>query len=212
MKAIPSLVVAAALACAPAIASAQDATHQNATTLPHLTVETGLGAGAPNLGDTMFSYGGVKVTGASLGLLHPTAFLFETSTRYYPFSIRNFGLLATVEMLLLNGDGGVHDTPTGPVGRGKDDGPTYYSVELGPEAQMRFGSFIVRAAALVGWRDAGVGNYEALDWRVSARTQVDYLFGGLPSTSGLALGAFGGVDVWPGLGWTAGVTFSYALF
>ena len=83
---------------------------------------------------------------------------------------------------------------------------------MGPEAQARFGSFVVRASALLGWRDVGFGNYDALDWRLATRAQVDYFFGGQPNSLGLALGAFGGVDMLPGLGWTAGVTFSYAMF
>lgn len=198
---------------APAFAHAQDATHQNAIVEPRMSMDMGLGAGGPSFATTTLTYGAYKVTGADLGLAHSTSFLFSASTHYYPFAIRNIGFLATVEMLLMNGDGAVHDTPTGPIGNGKnDDGPAYYSVLIGPEAQMRFGSVLVRAAVGLGWRDLVYGHYEALDFRLGGRAQVDYLFGGAHNTLGLTAGLFGGVDALPGLGWTAGATLSYALF
>ena len=191
-----------AIFAAPALAHAQDATRQNALVAPRMTIDMGFGAGSPSFATTMLSDGAYRVSGASLGLAHDTSALFSASMHTYPFAFRHLGFLATVEMLLMSG----------PVSGKDGNGPAYYSVMLGPEAQARFGSFVVRAAALVGWRDLSYGRYDALDWRVGGRAQVDYLFGGHPNSLGLTMGVFGGVDALPGLGWTAGATLSYAIF
>ncbi len=211
-----ALVVATFVAAVtiPSLARAQDATHQNAYVLPSLVIDTAIGASAPMLSSTTFHYDGFKVTGAQIGMTRGgTSVLFTTTMHTFPFSIREIGLVATLETLIMNNDGS-YQTPTGVIGgnNSKDDGPSYYSVQLGPEAQMRFGAFIVRAAALVGWRDVSFQNYDALDWRVGARAQADYqILGGHGHDGGMTTGLFANVDALPGFGWSTGVSVSYAF-
>jgi hypothetical protein len=208
MRTLASIIaIAIAISFAsPARADDAPVTHQNAYVLPSMTIDTGIGAGASNFATTTFTYGSYKISGANLGLSRSAAFLLSSSMRLYPFSIRNFGFFSTVEMLMLNGSG-ERATPAGTVGGSNDDGPSYYSVEVGPEVQERFGSMVVRVAGLVGWRDVSFDHYDALDVRAGGRVQIDYTF-----LHTLTFGAFGGLDALPTFGWTTGVSFSCAFF
>ena len=51
------------------------------------------------------------------------------------------------------------------------------------------------------------GDFTAYEWRVATHGQGDYFF-----SSGMSVGVFAGVDVFPALGWTTAVTLSLAMF
>jgi hypothetical protein len=218
---LASLLAGVACALTPTLALAQDAqqthpdaTHQNAYVLPSLAIDTGMGASAPMLSTTTFHYDGFKVTGAQIGMPRgSTSAVFASTMHFFPFATREIGFIATLELLIMNNDS-TYQTPTGSIGgsTAKDDGPSYYSAQFGPEAQMRFGSFIVRAAGVVGWRDVSFQNYDALDWRVGVRAQIDYQFiGGHAHDGGISGGLFANVDALPGFGWSTGASVSYAF-
>jgi hypothetical protein len=182
---------------------AQDASRASTVVPPVVAVDFGMGASQIGLAHS--SFGSVK--GVSLGLLHPSGLMFDTTLHVFPFKLRNIGFVTTAEMLLAGADG----TPPSTIGT--DQTPTTMSVIVGPEAQGRIDAFVFRAAALAGFRSTSYADFSSTEGRVTFRAQADWVFGDWrKGDAGLSLGTFASFDVVPALGWTWGLSFSWLLF
>ena len=212
MRAISFAVGVALVASSSALARAQDATKQNTMVLPVLVLDTGIGASEPNLATTTFHYGGYSVLGSQIGFQNPLSLVYTSSLHIFPFSLREIGFIVTTETISRSSNG-TYSTPTGTIGDDASSKTTYYSVQAGPEAQMRFDAFTFRVGGVLGWRDVSFDHYDALDWRAGVRGQVEYTFlGGRAGSSGLSIGLFANVDALPGFGWSSGATVTFAYF
>lgn len=178
-------------------ARAQDTSHANPEPLPYLSLDCGVGAAEVALGGSRFR----SMTGAALGLRHPSGIVITGVMHVFPIpKFRNVGFVTSFEAASLTPDGTVPSTIS------SDDSPSLFSVVGGPEAQARFGSFVLRGSAVAGFRMISFGDYSWTEPRVAARAQADFVF------AGLAFGTFGSVDLVPALGWTWGVSVSFAMF
>jgi hypothetical protein len=215
--AVPFALLLATIAW-PTVAWAQDARRATSDVAPWLALDCGLGVAQPTVGNTNFGELAIgpsrtmPVTGATLGMHHPTGLLAYGTAHVFPFKLRSFGIVATIETVGLSPDGNTNvNVPISAIG-GSDNAPTLTSVVAGPEAQARFGSFVVRGSALGGMRMTSYGDFTAYEWRLGFHGQGDWVFGGRPGYSGLSVGLFAGADVYPSLGWSTGMSVSFAFF
>jgi hypothetical protein len=89
--------------------------------------------------------------------------------------------------------------------------PAIYSVLGGPELQTRTGILILRGGVLGGMRAWSDGVMTQVDPRVLVTVQTDFVLH-KESDFTPVVGFFGGIDVYPGIGWSAGVTVSIGVF
>jgi hypothetical protein len=89
--------------------------------------------------------------------------------------------------------------------------PAIYSVLGGPELQTRTGVLILRGGVLAGMRAWSDGVMTYMDPRVLITMQTDFVLHKESEFTPI-VGFFGGVDVYPGIGWNAGATISIAVF
>jgi hypothetical protein len=191
---------------APHRANADDAV-RSSDPLPVMSLDLGIGLTQPTLGSTNFgSVGQTQVTGVMVGVNHPSGFLFYSTLHLFPFHLRNFGIATVTEVATLSPDAAVSPLVGSSVSY-EGGGPSYFSLLVGPEAQARFGSFLMRGSLLAGTRITTAGDYTATDWRIATHAQLDYIWG-----SGFSVGVLGGVDMFPALGFSAGVSLSLAMF
>jgi len=200
------------IVCVVGNARAQDAERSVAELSPAMSLDLGLGYAQPTLARASFgNVGSTAVTGATLGLLHPSGFLFYGTLHLYPFHVRSIGIATVTEVVSLSPDGQVSPLVASNVDY-SNNAPSYFSVLVGPEAQARVSSFLFRGSVLGGMRITTAGNFTAYEWRVGTHAQIDYVWGDEPHGMGMSLGVLGGVDMFPSLGFSVGGSFSLAMF
>jgi hypothetical protein len=89
--------------------------------------------------------------------------------------------------------------------------PSIYSFLGGPELQTRAGFLILRGGVLGGVRAWSDGVMSFMDPRVVVTMQTDFVMHHESEFTPI-VGFFGGIDVYPGIGWNAGATVSIAVF
>jgi hypothetical protein len=183
-------------------ALAQDARRESVDLAPLFTLDTGLGFSRVTLGSSHFG----AVTGSTIGLRQPNGLLIYETLHLFPFRFRGLGFAATYENVSLTSDATARVTvPTD--SDGSQATPTLNSFLIGPEAQARFGPFLLRGSALGGVRVTNYASFSATEWRLGFHGQADWVV-----MNFISLGVFAGADVAPGLGWSTGMSFSFGLF
>jgi hypothetical protein len=88
--------------------------------------------------------------------------------------------------------------------------PSIFSLLAGPELQTRAGVIVLRGGVLGGMRTWSDGVSSFVDPRVLVTMQTDFVI--RQGDFMPVVGFFGGVDVYPGIGWSIGTTVSLAVF
>ncbi len=181
-----------------------------------VSLDAGGGVFQPNLAGSTFTtldtWNGqhtyYHATGAALGFAHPMGWIINATIHAYPFSFRGIGLVSTAEFGGFTGNTTSGSSAFGPVDASNN---SYWSILVGPEAQLA-GSFFARAGILGGGRYSQIDDFTSFEWRVAARGQVDWILGDVRrKDSTVTFGVFGGADLFPALGWSAGASIAVAF-
>jgi hypothetical protein len=210
-------LLATAFLLAPAVALASEKPVSGMEDAPVVSVDFGGGMMQPSYTSTQFTtldtfYGQhtyYHSMGPQLGLARPVGFLMNMTMHVYPFAFRGVGFVATGE---LGGFTSALVAGTTPFGAVDTTNNFYASGLVGPEAQMRVSSLFFRAGLLGGGRYTSIGDYNATEWRVTLRGQLDYAFGDPKrNDAAFTFGLFAGTDFVPSFGWQAGLSLTLAF-
>jgi hypothetical protein len=207
-------LLATACLLAPAMALAAEKPVSGMEDAPVVAIDFGGGVMQPSYASTQFTtldtfYGQhtyYHSMGPQLGLTRPIAAFMNMTLHVYPFAFRGIGFVATGEIGGFTSGVGAGYSPFGAI----DTSNNFYASGLvGPEAQMRVSSVFFRAGVLGGGRYASIGDYSASEWRLALRGQIDYAPGDPKRhDAAFTFGLFGGTDLVPSFGWSAGVSLA----